>query len=204
MATSKNVDPQISVYFPLPFLWFTFRFCKMLISFCSKYNGYMTECQINLPLTGKKSTERPLFWPGLLQLLVKKTDWNLFFFFPFFRQTRLPYFPQGHCSEQDQCYSDKSTFNSLKTLSNDSTPSTLDQPLWNLLKSMCSFCPHTATRSSSSRPSHQLLVGLTAAAFRCCLIKHRCRNAELLGGLAEYADEVLHKNPITDWTQWPD
>lgn len=73
---------------------------------------------------------------------------------------------------------------------------------WN--QTMCSFCPHTATWASSSWPSHQLLVGLTAAAFRCCLIKHHCRNNELLGGLAEYADEVLHKNPITDWTQWPD
>lgn len=165
------------------------------------WNGYMTECQINLSLIGKKSTERPLFWPWSSAASFKKKNRlnrNLIFF-SFFRQTRLPYFPQGHCSEQDQ--SAIQWLLTLKTWSNDSTHSTLDQPLWNLLKSdNVQLLP---------THSHPILlfwpVSPAAGGSDCCsvqmLIKHHCRNAERLGGLAKYADEVLHKNPITDWTQ---
>lgn len=113
----------------------------MLISFCSKYE---TDKWLNAKSIchwlGKKSTERPFFDCGLLQLLLKKTDWIeiwFFIFFLFFQTDKVAIFPHKGIAmnRTNQRYSDKSSFNSLKTLSNDSTPSTLDQPLWNLLKS---------------------------------------------------------------------
>lgn len=150
----------------------------------------------------EKEHRKATFWPWSSAASFKKNRLNRnLIFFLFSRQTRLPFSPQGHCSEQDQSalqwqvnFKSRNIIKWLNTLH-------LGPAIVKLAEiRQCAAPAHTATQSSSSRPSHQLLVALTAAAFRCRLIKHHC-NAELLGGLAKYADEVLHKNPITDWTQ---
>lgn len=88
----------------------------------------------------------------------------------------------------NQCNDSRSSFYPANTLSNDSTSSTLDQPLWNLLKANSvhdmQLLPTCSHLTSSSRQSHQLLAGPTAAAYRCRLIKYLCLNAELPVGRA--------------------
>lgn len=84
----------------------------------------------------EKEHRKATFWPWSSAASFKKNRLNrnlIFFFFPDRQGCHFPH--KGIAvNRTNQPYSDKSTLN-LETLSNDSTPSTLDQPLWNLLKS---------------------------------------------------------------------
>lgn len=75
----------------------------------------INECQINLSLIGKKSTERPLLWPWTSAAsFKKKTDWlEIWFIFFLFSDRQGCHFPHKGIAvnRNNRRNSDKSTFN---------------------------------------------------------------------------------------------